>query len=509
MRKSIAFIVNHADREHSTYESISHCIQTIDSEFEIKLYDFRSADWVKNLILQEPSVILTFPFTAKGLSHPYYLFKYLFNTIIVTYRTEGIVNLENDAQKIWHIGLDSYDKGLVDYEVFWGRKTAESIGQILIENGRLTSSKQIKYFGHPSFEFYKNIQESDFESSLDHALLEKLRSYNKSKTTLFATDFRTAEYTEKDILNAGDWFDHDAPDAEAQLQLALSSVSEFKRYRNDWISMLANSAQRNPDVLHIIKSHPVENAILKRKNINPYEPLLCQPNILYIMERVHIGELLRFAGLFFHYGSTTNIEAYLCKVPSFYIDASQYRKNRYLDFRDIAHSQGTIQLKDIPELICHHSKEPIAFQSSKENEQFLRDFLSIDSLAEYNPSMRLAEFLIQCTGETPLCPAVSRKILSDTIVSMNTTLIDAYVASMHTAAAAEDFLTAVSVSKKLIKIVEVLNLQFEGLYYVHGSWLAELGLFKHARAALEKELSLYPGQELATEELRKLERIGC
>ncbi|KPA10306.1 hypothetical protein MHK_009492, partial [Candidatus Magnetomorum sp. HK-1] len=238
-----------------------------------------------------------------------------------TLRTEGII-LTHDLINLCPLfaGKDDYGNNLVDHEIFWGHSSAELIGKLLMKQNKLSSINRIHYLGAPPFEDY------DIPNEIPQYMNCKLNKFSRQNTLLIVTGFQYAEYSDNDILVAGDLVDQNSKTFKDDYLNWLSYVSKCKIFRHMWIRSIIFSAERNPEYLFIVKVHPLEINVLKERKLNPYEILNKYKNVLLIIEPIPLKNIIQQCSLLFHYGSSSMLEAYLNKVPSVYVESKEIKK---------------------------------------------------------------------------------------------------------------------------------------------------------------------------------------
>jgi surface carbohydrate biosynthesis protein len=392
----IVLVLNHADREKSTMQKIQTAIQRTRPDVKVQILAFRDPGFSRKLLAERPEVIMTFPFTALTTSYLFYIYKYLFNCAIVCFRREGILPLSSVEMVNGLVGIEKYGANLVDYEIFWGPKTAELVGNMLLEQKKLSSTNRIRHFGLPYFEDYftpDHLQKKMLPDNIE----KRLNQYSKDKKVLFITGFHLAEYSPQDLIRAGDRVELDNQSTRKALDAQLSLVQKVKQFRKMWIDAIIEIAIKNPDLLIIIKTHPLENVVYSQKNVNPYGLFDDYENILLITENVLFQAVISHCSVLFHYGSTTMIEAYLSHVPSFYVDSVELKN---LHAFGIA-SALSADITNVASIVWQHAKTPIQFKRNQEVEKYIESQLNIVIGEPYNPSKRIAKLLLSLLQEAP------------------------------------------------------------------------------------------------------------
>ena len=349
-----------------------------DTEMKILPYDDKFMDEV---LAFRPNVILTFPMTSKSLAAPYYVFKYLFNTRVVCFRAEGIVDTTSPQSVSNHLGYDRYGPTLVDCEIFWGPGPAKLIGDALVACGKLSSVDRVKYFGYPRLERYFGSQSAGDSLAISDDVASRLARHGRERTVLIVTGFHFANYTREMIFAAKDL------DAENREDELLGTIEEVKRFRKTWIEGIKKAASENADLLFVLKKHPIERN-------EDYRELENIANILYIWQDVDLADLLPCVSLFFHYGSTSLADAYLAGVPAVYVYSTEERCRRW--FSDMGWpSASSIRGDQFVSAVSEFRKGQIKFDDRMPTIKAVLEFnFNIRDGEEYHPSRKIAELLL-------------------------------------------------------------------------------------------------------------------
>lgn len=382
----ILLVINKPNRETPIMEAIKREILIIEPHAFVEIREMCSSGFDKFVFKFRPDVILTFPFTCEGFSHIYYLFKYFLNTKIISFRAEGVIDFRSEYNLEWAVGMDQYGKTLVDYELFWGQKLANAVGNHLLMHGKISSMERIKITGYPRLEHY--FDKSLFQDpALPIRIKQKLNEYTKDKIALFITGFQLANYTRQNLIDAKDLVKESDPNFEDKLDKLLASVEIAKRFRNIWIDNVKRAALENPDVLIVSKKHPIE----KRED---YESLNGIKNIFFIYEDINVHELTPFVSILFHYGSTALVDAYLSGIPSVYV----HTKESQLWYPDLEWpSSRKIEVNDISITVKNCLSENLLFQMSPDIKRVLREIFNIEIGKPYRPSSEIAKIILDKT----------------------------------------------------------------------------------------------------------------
>lgn len=372
----IVLVLNKPNREMEIMKSIKREILALHPDAQVEIWEMCTPVFNDDVLKFRPNVILTFPFTCTGFAAWYYIFKFRFGCKILSLRAEGVVDFKSDYLIQWAVGFDHYGKHLVDYELFWGEKVAFAVGKLLVQENKLSSLDRVKTVGYPRLESYFDVNYAP--PALPERLADKIKGYRKKDILFFVTGFHLANYSRQDLFDARDL------DAENKVDELLEAVEISKRYRAVWTEQVLETARQNPNMLIILKKHPIE----KREN---YAVLESVPNILYVYEDIEIQHLLPWAGLFFHYGSTSIVDSYLAGVPSVYV-YSKANKHWYADMNFPASRRCDVS--QITALVREHTEQSIPFVLTNEIKASLKDIFDIEEGKAYMPSHRIAELTL-------------------------------------------------------------------------------------------------------------------
>lgn len=376
----ILLVINRPSREAFVMEAIKQEILKINHNAIVEVRQRFTPKFNKFVFKFKPNVILTYPFTSETLSRWFYLFKMFLGSKIICFRTEGVMDFQSSYELERFVGYDSYGKELVDYELSWGEKFARVVGGELVKRGKLYSLKQFKVVGHPRLESYFNDDLN--EKRLPSRIVGKLSKYEKNKVVLFITGFVMADYTRDDMFNAKDM------GGEDRINDALEGAEIIKKFRIDWIDNIISAANKNPNALFIVKKHPLE------KKQDYMEQLSGENNILYVYEDIQMSDIIPYAGVYFHYGSTSLIDAYLSQVASIYV-SSKNNKGWYSDLG--WPSTKSIDVESVIDTVNDFLMGNIFFENSDEIRRVKKEMFNLVDGKEYKPSKEIAEIIMEAT----------------------------------------------------------------------------------------------------------------
>ena len=181
------------------------------------------------------------------------------------------------------------------------------------------------------------------------------------------------------------------------MQTCLDGV---KRFRNHWIKSILTIANKNPDLLLIIKPHPLEIARTRIHGSEAYENFFCNTaNILYLQENYHIIPLLQEVGALIHYGSTCAAFAYRYHIYNIYVEYPELfeiakTEKGLISFNDIRLGGDTrLHLRNLPEFV-KKNKNKFTITSNQHTLDTLKSFFGYSDLQKILPSKTIAHILL-------------------------------------------------------------------------------------------------------------------
>ena len=382
--KRFLFVLNKPNRELAIMNAVKREIVALAPDSEVKVVPY-NAGFMEEVLAFRPDVMMTFPMTSVGLAEPYYVFKRLFGTRVFCFRAEGIIDPGSPQSVSNHVGYDRYGPALVDGEIFWGPGPAKLIGEALLAGNKLSDPARIQCFGYPRLERYFGIAPPEGASALSRALEARLAAFGPARTVLLATGFHFANYTREMIFAAKDL------DAENRCEELLGIIEEVKRFRASLIDGVYRAARDNPDLLFVLKKHPIE----RREDYRALEDVA---NVAYVWEDVDIGDLMERAAIFFHYGSTSLADAYLARIPAVYVHSREARCHNW--FPDMGWpSACSVTSEHIPEAVRDFRAGRIAQDERDPRIKAVLEYnFNIRDGEEYRPSRRIAQYLLADHG---------------------------------------------------------------------------------------------------------------
>ncbi|MDH5189728.1 MAG: hypothetical protein OEW89_00595 [Gammaproteobacteria bacterium] len=376
----VLLVINRPEREAKIMESIKREIHFLNQKAIVEIKERCTPEFNRFVFWFRPNVILTYPFTCEGFSNIYYMFKVILGAKIISMRAEGVVDFDSEYELERSVGYDDYGNNLVDYELSWGEKFARIIGEKLVAQNKLSSLGNFKVVGHPGLE--KHFEHDNVDATIPLRLIDTLNQYNKNNIIFIVTGFVMADYTRQNLLDAKDM------GGEDRIEIALEGVEIVKKLREDWINNIIIAATENPNVLIMVKKHPLENKKIYEQMLNSVN------NILYIHEDVQMPNVISYAGLFIHYGSTSLIDAYLSKTPSVYA-SSHYNKQWYSNLG--WPSDLEVDINEIPLAVKSFLGGNIPFKISDNKKKVMKEMFNIEEGKEYRPSKEIAKIILDPT----------------------------------------------------------------------------------------------------------------
>ena len=400
----IAMVLNKPSRELPIMQRIEQWVHRLAPETQVRIVEFHSPHFLHELLDFVPDIVFTFPFTALTTSIPIYLLKFVFNCRVLCFRTEGVINFDFERQVMGNVGLERYGANLVDYELFWGERFAAAVGERLLENGKISSLERVMTFGYPPYEVYFN--GASPKAELPAEALTLIGRFPRERVVFFISGFPLADYTPQDIINSGDCLDPNGENRDAELAIALDGVKRSQYFRKLWIAEITDLAAAHPELLVIVKSHPIEQEIARDTGVDPYAVFGSYDNILYIHSTIPISDIIPYSGLFVHYGSTAVGETYLARVPSIFVSIDEAYQGRVNATNAMYYhndlgwpSTRKTEIAGLRPLIEEHLADGLGSEFSHGIRTILKEQFNIDAAQlagekEYLPSRDIARFLL-------------------------------------------------------------------------------------------------------------------
>lgn len=353
--KTILLIQNKKKREHKYLSLIKAKIEENSSYSVYIVNRSPTKELIKSVYKNKPYSILTFPFTAKDSSLIFYILKFLYGFRLVTLRTEGIVDYKLKMFLKWHVGIENYGKRLVDLEIFWGKKQMNIIGKILLGQNKISSKKRLTTIGNPMFEYSKDTE------------------YN-NKIILFATGFYIGNYYKDDLIYAKDIPSED-------IDFTLEVAKKTREFRKN-LMLIIDKYSQVTDYKIYVKIHPIER--MSDYNFNNYK--------IKVYQNKPINELIKVCDYFFHYGSTTALDSYILKKPTFFF----YQNNLKNYFSDLGWpNKKNIEIEELYDFLYNKKFEKYKFEETDQIKRVLKDQINYSYEKLYTPSKEIAKMLLE------------------------------------------------------------------------------------------------------------------
>lgn len=394
----IALVINYAEREKLSMECIARQIMLLDPQSSVLIVEYRDPEHMAKLLAFQPETLLMFPLTARTLAYIPYIMKAAFRTRILFYRTEGIFIANTPDRVRFMAGQGRYGPCCTDGELFWGDAHAAEISNLLYQQKKLSSPTQrTGIVGHVPFG-------ADFAAKLaplPHDILDRVRAFPRNRILLFLTGFHFADYTPADIRRAQDIIPQNCSDISSFMRDIQICINGTKALRNSWIKSILSIAIENPDLLLIVKPHPLEFVQKQDQNFDYYEEFFSGiPNILYLQENYHIISLLQEVGALIHYGSTSAAFSYRYNIYTIFADYPELfesikDKEGMVYYDDIGlGGDSRVHIKDLPLFIKKHKQIFDRYEQRQEVLDILKSFFHYLPDQKISPSQIIARILL-------------------------------------------------------------------------------------------------------------------
>lgn len=505
-RGKILFVINLPAREMNTIERIVSALEEIDQKIQTDIVEYLSPTFLTDVLEANPDILVTYPFTAIGLSQRFYIIKFLLNCCVVTFPAEGLLSSTSSSYISRMTGFDRYGKVLVDHAIFWGTKSAKFIGDELLNTGRISSRNRLHPMGAPLYEAYFELKKA-VHQMLPPDIAAKIGRYDRKNICLFLTGFSLAYYTNKDLIVAGDLIDsYDQNKAKKHLDEMKLSRSRVKVYQSLWMEAMESVADMHHDFLFIVKIHPHEMKIHRNKNIHPYKVLEGYSNILLVDGDTYISEILSYCGILFHYGSTAMLEAYLSKVPSCYLYVDELRGEG--PDAHALHQLSTLSsdIRNVSSIVAEHKKSPIEFTQQPEVETYLKDSLNMVPSQPYHPSKRIARFLLSLVREQSQLISPDDQYLINAVQQTGKMVIAELMNRGIGKIREQEYQVGLTVFlNRAMILARIGRFKVNKLQYLRALCLFKMGSTADAIDAVREELRISPNDEESMKLLRELE----
>ncbi|WPC41029.1 hypothetical protein [Clostridium sp. JS66] len=467
----ILLVMSRPEREEFIMQKIKSRIHEIDKYIEVKILYRFSQDFLFRVLQFEPNVIMSHPFNGPHHADIYYIVKFITKCSVICFRTEGMLDFNSPNHIKLHVGEENeYDENLVDYEVFWGPKVGEKLGSELVKQKKLLSKSKIVVTGYPMYERYF-LENKEEVSGLSSEIKSKIHKYNKKNILLFVTGFQGIDETEECKKNICKTISNSEDEYKKVYNDLLMTMKEAEVWREKFKQSVINIAKNNKDTLIIVKLHPIEINIISSLNKEPFKELGDYKNIVYIKEPLPMNELLSYCGVFFHFGSTSLMEAYLSKVPSIYVtykDLHYSKKFNLLFFKKFPiPSTEEIDVTELEAFYYDYMKNGIDFKRYNEMDLAAYEYFNIkNNDNNYNPSKETASLLVNC-GKIKENDTIdeSNKYLKSSIINCGLDFLKIYFELFLKRINLKDYYSALKYINNINVITKLANLNNQYLNY--------------------------------------------
>lgn len=374
------------EREYVICDILREVILENNPQNEVYVEDF---DACYRIYLYRPDVIVsTLPRDNLGASLLTFA-KYLYGSVIITMPTEGLMSLDEDIlEKV--IGYGEYDEKLVDYYFFWGKGMAEGMRPLLLRERKVSSADRVKTFGYIPYET-KHMSKYAHETALIENLNKIINKYDKVFT--FVTGFHNADITLQDRVNEGYFSDKDNIDKD-EAQKIETMIRINRKYRDNYMRSVVEGAKQYPNILFIVKLHPVEVENIRLDSKYYYSQYENIPNVFLVKEAIPISIILNITDVFFHYGSTAGMEAYIYRIPM--VQLTNEDENKPKDcVGDVFFKSHIMVNAEDTNIVQKVIDSDLVFFRLEETEEILYNLMNYKFDEEYKPAEKLAQFILE------------------------------------------------------------------------------------------------------------------
>lgn len=359
-------------REKKIFDLVSMRIRQLAYDADIRILDFDEGT-VKALY-EKPDIIITFPTRDDLVVSRLTALKVLLNCKIIVLETEGLINYSDEDATRRRIGFNTYDPQLVDYYFYWGSHPRNIFAELLRKDSKVSSDKRVDYCGYVMYDLALSTQTNIYTQMKTHYYSER-SGYKRA--VLFLTGFNDVDATDNNAIKreldsykeqSTFSMDENGNIRDEDIEWAKNKIIHEALYRDRYIQLIKCYAERNPEVLVWVKTHPMEDL-----NIDKYKKSFEQnKNISIICEDIPVGVLISLSDILVHYGSTAGLESYIYKKPTLWINGSgsnaggeMYESTYMYDI-------------DAKETILEFLGETVPFQEKESTRNFLHENFGFD-----------------------------------------------------------------------------------------------------------------------------------
>lgn len=357
-----------------------------------EIYEDQGVNLYADVIDFKPDTIFTYPITTDFQVKNFSIVKLLCRSQIICYTTEGVWDFSDKEQLKLCTGYYNYSPRLIDYHIFWGEKLTKLIGNELYVRGRINNRKRLISMGYPLYEKKKYKELKVFQKKNKEL---SLLCSKYTKTIMFVTGFHCSTVTKKQVRFLPDVVNQKETNSQViheQIEKYWNElVIPFRKYKEKYIENIEKISKSNPEILFMVKMHPLEIAQMKyQKNGEKYSELGKIENVYLIKDDYPIGVYLSYVSLLVHYGSTTGLEAYIYNVPT--VQLLPHESNRWL--KKYFESTRVIYIDEYEQLnnTCKNGEKHLRIESI---EDYLYEAMNYKIGEEYSPSKKIVEFIVK------------------------------------------------------------------------------------------------------------------
>ena len=297
---------------------------------------------------------------------------------------EGFMSLEQENMRIY-IGFNKQPVSLLDQVLFWGDGIAKAAGQLMLEQGKISSSRRMGVFGYLPYE-KALIKKYAEETEQVRSVKEKAARYS---SVVMALTGRMAVPLKQGEIETF----YDPADKEQNENIRKRFIaSEY--YADKYIQLLEYIAENNKETLLVVKLHPAD--VRQMTSLSPentrYHKLWTMDNVAVIDESVQISVYFDSVDYMIHYGSTAALEAYIYHIPTIGIlnDHPDTQFDSFGGGNLYADKEFVLSEK---EAISECIRRKPAFVRNEKTENVLNCYMNYREGEEYRPSRLLIDQL--------------------------------------------------------------------------------------------------------------------
>ncbi len=394
--KKIMFLYHIREREYWILSMIREQIEKCagQDDVDIKIAEFYSS--MKTVIEFMPDVIVSIPPRDSYSSNYLTVLKLITRAVVISMTTEGYHSLGKEDVDIT-IGTNTHSERLVDLYIMWGPGTAKILGRALHETGKVSDLRRIKVAGYAAYEAGHTLPL--VRKNPKFIKLEKWASGYK-KIILFVTGFTCADMRVEDFFYQGAFPERNSVGelTEEECEYARRIAAEEWMFRQKYVEDIIRIAEEMPDTGIIVKLHPAELSL----GITYYDFLQKFKNIYLVKDVIPIGGILNLSDSMVHYNSTSNMEAYICHVPTIQRYNTDHGVSIWQVWSRISESAYTFHINDYVNLKKCLEEGP-QYKRNPRIEKDLYEYFNWKSGEKYMPVEKIAAYILRIKKAQRLC----------------------------------------------------------------------------------------------------------